>query len=80
MATGSDAEIELIETTYRLNPDGTGDVAHHQRFRALTAQGRQALSQLHVPYVASFQDVDIRFVRTIQEGRHDCERGCVCRL
>jgi hypothetical protein len=48
-AVQRDTEIELTETIYHVNPGNTAEVTVHQRWRALTAKGREAVSQVSVP-------------------------------
>jgi hypothetical protein len=67
-ATPRDNEIELMETTYRVQPDNTAEIIYHQRWRALSAQGRTNLSQIHVGYASASEELEIRFVRTLKKG------------
>ena len=66
-ATQSDSEIELLETTYRLDANNAAEITIHLRWRALTAQGRLAISQIKIPYIAAFQDVEITYIKTIKK-------------
>jgi tetratricopeptide (TPR) repeat protein len=66
-ATQHDSEIELTETTYRVAPDNTAEITYHQRWRALTAQGRDSIRQVRISYVAAFHDVEIKFIKTIKK-------------
>jgi tetratricopeptide (TPR) repeat protein len=66
-AAGQDVAMEKIDTSYRLNEDGTGEIRYHQRVRALTAAGRTALSRVQIGYMAGFQDVEIRSVQTLKK-------------
>lgn len=67
-ATPRDNEIELMETTYRVQPDNTAEITYHQRWRALSAQGRTNLSQIHVGYSAGSEELEFRFVRTLKKS------------
>jgi transglutaminase-like putative cysteine protease len=62
-----DKELELLETTYRVTGDDTAEVVYHEKWKALTAQGRADISQLKFPYVASFHDVEIKYIKTIKK-------------
>jgi len=66
-ATQNDSEIELTESTYRVGSNNTAEVAIHQRWRALTAQGRENISQIRFPYVPAFEEVEIKFIKTIKK-------------
>lgn len=60
-AAGRDTELELVESTYRVNDDATVDFTFHERWKALTAEGRTAGSQIRLDYAAGYQDYEIRF-------------------
>jgi tetratricopeptide (TPR) repeat protein/transglutaminase-like putative cysteine protease len=60
-------EAELIEATYKLLDNGTGEATIRHRIRSLTAQGRDAISKIQVPYVGAYEDVEFHFVRTIKK-------------
>jgi tetratricopeptide (TPR) repeat protein len=62
-----DAEIEMAETTYRVNADNTALVTFHQRLKSLTAPGRTAISRLQIPFVPAFQELEIKYLRTIKK-------------
>ncbi len=62
-----DAEIVLKETTYRLNADNTAEVTVREQIRAITGKGRAEIAKIQVPYVASFADVEFRYVRTLKK-------------
>ncbi len=66
-ATAHDTEIELSETTYRLGAGNTAEITYHQRWKANTAQGRDAIRQVHISYIASFHDVEFRSIKTIKK-------------
>jgi tetratricopeptide (TPR) repeat protein len=67
-ATQQDKEIELTETTYRVTGDDSAEIDYHQRWKALTAQGRADISQFKIPYVPGFADVEIKFIKTIKKN------------
>lgn len=56
-----------METTYRVSADNTGEITAHQRWKALTGQGRAGISQIQIPYIPTFQDVEIKFVKTLKK-------------
>jgi len=62
-----DAESEAIDTTYRLLDNGTGEILMHQRVRALTAQGRTAVSRIQIPFVPAFEEVEFQSIKTIKK-------------
>jgi tetratricopeptide (TPR) repeat protein len=66
-ATQRDTEIEIMETRYRLGAGNTGEVTIRQRCRALTAHGRMALSKIQIPYVAAFDDVEFKSIKTLKK-------------
>jgi hypothetical protein len=43
---------EVLETTYRVLDNGAAEITQHQRLRALTAQGRDAISKVQIPFPA----------------------------
>jgi hypothetical protein len=71
-ATQPDREIELTETTYHVSADNTAKVTYHQRWRALTAAGRVAVSQIKIPYLAAFQDVENNLHQDRKKGWFGC--------
>lgn len=66
-AEGRDVQAVLIETTYRVGQGNTGEVIRHERWKALTSQGRTHISKIQIPYVAAFQDVEFKFVKTLKK-------------
>ncbi len=62
-----DSEAVLVETTYRAGVDNTGEVIRHEKWKALTSQGRTNISKVQIPYVAAFQDVEFKVIRTLKK-------------
>ena len=65
--TPRDCVIDLIETTYRAFDNNSGEIIYHERMRALTAQGRSAVSRIQVNYIPGLEDVEFKFIRTIKK-------------
>ena len=66
-AVQHDYEAEEIRTVYRFNNDGTGQTTTYNRWRALTAAGRGAISQFSFPYASEFDSVRVDFFRTLKK-------------
>jgi tetratricopeptide (TPR) repeat protein len=62
-----DAESDAIDTTYRLLDNGTAEVLMHHRVRAITAQGRTAVSRVQIPFVPAFEEVEFKSIKTIKK-------------
>jgi tetratricopeptide (TPR) repeat protein len=65
-AADVDVEIQLRETRYAVNADGSMEIVQHERWRALTGNGRKQLSRIEVPYVQSLETVEFRSIRTLK--------------
>ncbi len=61
-----DIIIERVETTYRYQNDGTGEIIEHKRLRVLTDAGRNAVGQVYFPYSTRLQDLKIDFLKTLK--------------
>jgi predicted NAD/FAD-binding protein len=66
-AADVDVEIQRCETTYVVNSDGSVAVKMHERWRALTGDGRKQLSRIQIPYAASFETAEFRSIRTLKK-------------
>ncbi len=70
-ASQFDTELILRETTYRIEvPNTAGNSSEfisHERWRALTRQGRTELSKVQISYIASFENVEFKFIKTIKK-------------
>jgi tetratricopeptide (TPR) repeat protein/transglutaminase-like putative cysteine protease len=66
-AADVNVEIQLCETTYVVNSDGSVAVTLHERWRALTGDGRTQLSRIQVPYAVSFETAEFRSIRTLKK-------------
>ena len=66
-AADVDVEIQLCETRYAVNSDGSVAVTLHERWRALTGNGRTQLSRIQIPYALSFETVEFRSIRTLKK-------------
>ena len=62
-----DWQIELSETRYQVGPGDSSQISYHQRYKALTAAGRDQLRQIRVYYITSFQEPKIAFIKTIKK-------------
>jgi predicted NAD/FAD-binding protein len=67
-AADVDVEIQLRETKYAVNANGSVEIAQHERWRALTGNGRKQLSPIDVPYVQSLETVEFRSIKTLKSG------------
>ncbi len=66
-AAARDAQVENAETVYRVNPDNTAEIRLHERWRALTAPGRTAISKVQIPFISSLQDVEVKSIKTLKK-------------
>ena len=66
-----DVVVERLETTYRYQDDGTGEVVEYKRFRIVTEAGRAAVGQAYFVYSSRLQELRIDFLRTL---KHDGSR------
>src|SRR5580698_553166 len=60
-------ELQLSETTYTVNTDGSIEVKLRERWHALTGDGRTLLSRIQCPYVVSFETVEFRWIKTLKK-------------
>jgi tetratricopeptide (TPR) repeat protein/transglutaminase-like putative cysteine protease len=63
-ASDVDLEIQLRETKYTVDADGSVKIAMHERWRALTGTGRTELSRIQIPYASSDESVEFRSMKT----------------
>lgn len=56
-----------METTYRVSASNTAEITIRQRWKAFTAQGRTAISQIRIPYEPAFEDVEFKYVKTLKK-------------
>jgi hypothetical protein len=66
-AADVDVEIQLRETRYTVNYDGSVTIVMHERWRALTGDGRTQLSRIQIPYAASFETAEFRSIQTLKK-------------
>ena len=73
LSAQSDAEIEKLETTYRFEANGTGHATIHALWKVNTAAGRSRVGQFSIPYQSEFQDVQVKFFRTVKKNGETVE-------
>jgi tetratricopeptide (TPR) repeat protein/transglutaminase-like putative cysteine protease len=66
-AADVNVEVQLRETTYVVNSDGSVGVRQHERWRALNGNGRAELSRIQIPYASSFETAEFRSIRTLKK-------------
>ena len=73
LAAQADAEIEKLETSYRFEANGTGQAIIHARWKVNTSAGRSKVGQFSIPYQSEFQDVQVKFFRTVKKNGETIE-------
>ena len=58
--------IEQLETTYRYENDGRGEIKQATRLRVLTRAGRDAIAQISFAYSSQLEDLYIDYFRTLK--------------
>ena len=61
-----DVVVERLETIYRFENDGTGEVIQSARWRVLTEAGGRAIGQIYFPYSSQTEDMRVDYFRTIK--------------
>src|SRR5437867_4831078 len=65
-----DIVIERLETAYRWQNDGTGEIVQSARIRVLTEAGRGAVGQFYFPYSSQLEETRIDYFQTVKaDGR-----------
>lgn len=62
-----DIRVELLETTYRFENDGSGEIILTSRLSVLTLAGRNAAAQIPFPYSSQLEDLRIDYFRTVKK-------------
>jgi len=62
-----DLKFERLDTTYRYENDGRGEIIQGARIRVLTEAGRDAIGQFYFSYASELEDIKIDYFRTIKK-------------
>ena len=69
----SPVQIEKLETTYRFECDGSGQMKVHARWQALTAAGVKMVSQFSIPYASELEEVRVAYFKTVKKNGETLE-------
>jgi tetratricopeptide (TPR) repeat protein len=67
-ASSADLTVETLESAYKYQNDGTGQITVHAKWKALTGAGAREIGQISIPYLSEFEEVRVTSFRTIKKG------------
>lgn len=66
LSATANVSLEKLDTVYKFQNDGTGQISVHTKWKALTAAGARQISQFSISYVSEFEEVRVTSFQTLK--------------